>query len=355
VNYLSVFSGIEAASVAWGGLGFKPVGFSEIDPFSCAVLSYRFPGVKNYGDINNFESWRIDETIRIVVGGSPCQSYSIAGNRRGSKDARGKLMFTYGSLVGAIKPLWVVWENVPGVLSADNGRDFGEFLSMLEKCGYGLAWRILDAQFFGVPQRRRRVFVVGYFGDVRRAAAVLFDSETVPGDIEARRKAKMLKPSTEIDGGARAESTICLMERGNKKMQVEYGITGTLRANERDHNPIIFNRVNFSKYENADIATTLLGESSDASYINIVSCQESGLLRRITPKEAERLQGFPDDWTRVSYKNKPPEKCPDSLRYTAIGNSMAVPVMRWIGERIVYVEKLFNDNQSSFHTGGGLE
>jgi DNA (cytosine-5)-methyltransferase 1 len=145
MNYLSVFSGIESASVAWAALGFAPAGFSEIDTFSCAVLSYHFPNVKNYGDINNFKGWRIDKPIRIVVGGSPCQSYSTAGLRKGADDVRGKLMFTYGSLVKHFRPAWVVWENVPGVLSSNRGHDFREFLFMLEECGYGVAWRILDA------------------------------------------------------------------------------------------------------------------------------------------------------------------------------------------------------------------
>jgi DNA (cytosine-5)-methyltransferase 1 len=188
VNYLSVFSGIESASVAWAALGFKPVGFSEIDPFSCAVLSYRFPKVENYGDINNFREWKIDKPIGIVVGGSPCQSYSIAGLRKGANDVRGKIMFTYGSMVKHFRPLWIVWENVPGVLSSNRGHDFREFLYMLEKCGYGVAWRILDAQFFGVPQCRRRVFVVGYFGNVYRAAAVLFDGGSMQKHIETLRK-----------------------------------------------------------------------------------------------------------------------------------------------------------------------
>jgi DNA (cytosine-5)-methyltransferase 1 len=188
VNFLSVFSGIEAASVAWKSLGFNPVGFSEIDPFSCAVLSCRFPGVKNYGDINNFKGWKIDRPVRIVVGGSPCQSYSTAGLRQGAKDVRGKLMFTYGSMVEYFKPLWIVWENVPGVLSSNGGNDFREFLNMLEKCGYGVAWRILDAQFFGVPQCRRRIFLVGYYGNVYRAAAVLFDGPSMQKHFETLRK-----------------------------------------------------------------------------------------------------------------------------------------------------------------------
>ena len=177
MTYLSVFSGIEAASVAWQGLDFQALGFSEIDPFCCAVLDCRFPAVKNYGDINAYKEWKIGEPVDIVVGGSPCQSYSLAGNRRGSADERGRLMFTYGNLVDHLRPRWIVWENVPGVLSSAKGRDFGAFLSMLDGYGYGLAWRIFDAQYLGVPQRRRRVFVVGYLGDVRRPASVLIDTQ----------------------------------------------------------------------------------------------------------------------------------------------------------------------------------
>jgi DNA (cytosine-5)-methyltransferase 1 len=152
------------------------------------VLSYRFPNVKNYGDINNFKEWNIDKPIRIVVGGSPCQSYSIAGLRKGADDVRGKLMFTYGRMVKHFRPLWLVWENVPGVLSSNMGHDFREFLYMLGECGYGVTWRILDAQFFGVPQRRRRVFVVGHLGNVYRAAAVLFDSSPMQKYFETFNK-----------------------------------------------------------------------------------------------------------------------------------------------------------------------
>jgi DNA (cytosine-5)-methyltransferase 1 len=188
LNYLSVFSGIEAASVAWEGLGFEPVGFSEIDPFASAVLAYQFPAVRNYGDINNFKEWKIDKPIRIVVGGSPCQSFSIGGFRKGIKDVRGQLMLTYGNMVSYFKPLWVVWENVPGVLSTNNGRDFAEFLNILEKCGYGIAWRVLDARFFGVPQCRRRVFVICNFRSVERAAAVLFDTGTMQKHIKKSLK-----------------------------------------------------------------------------------------------------------------------------------------------------------------------
>jgi DNA (cytosine-5)-methyltransferase 1 len=315
MNYLSIFSGIEAASVAWGGLGFKAVGFSEIDPFACAVLSHRFPDIKNYGDINRFKEWEIDTTIGIVVGGSPCQSYSVAGLRRGAKDVRGKLMFTYGDLVGYFKPVWIVWENVPGVLSSNGGHDFTAFLDMLEECGYGVAWRILDAQYFGVPQRRRRVFVVGNLGSVHRAAAVLFDGLAMQKPFETHRQVGGGEVTLKIAGGIGAESVVSLLDQGGSFMQVQYDKTGTLLASEATHPTIVF-------YKGAN---------------------QEIILRHLTPKEDERLQGFPDDWTRIPYRGKPLEECPDRLRYRAVGNSMAVPVMRWIGERIVKVEKLFAD------------
>jgi DNA (cytosine-5)-methyltransferase 1 len=324
VNYLSVFSGIEAASAAWGDLGFNPVGFSDIDPFSCAVLSYRFPSVKNYGDINNFKEWKIDKTIRIVAGGSPCQSYSTAGDRKGSKDMRGKLMFTYGSLVEHFKPAWIVWENVPGVLSTNRGQDFREFLYMLENSGYGIAWRVLDAQFFGVPQRRRRVFVVGYFGSVYRAAAVLFDASPMQKHIKTlQQEGAAGAAAPGITGGVGTKSVIALLDQGGSFMQVQYDKTGTLLASEREHPVIVF-----------------YGDPG-----------KEKALRHLTPKEEERLQGFPDDWTKVPYKGNPPEKCPDRLRYKAVGNSMAVPVMRWIGKRILHVEQSFE----ALPLGGGLE
>jgi DNA (cytosine-5)-methyltransferase 1 len=316
VNYFSVFSGIEAASVAWESLGFNPVGFSEIDPFSCAVLSYRFPSVKNYGDINGFRGWKIDRPIRIVVGGSPCQSYSISGLRRGAKDMRGKLMFTYGSMVECFKPLWVVWENVPGVLSSNGGNDFREFINMLEKCGYGVAWRILDAQFFGVPHCRRRIFLVGYFGNVYRAAAVLFDGPSMQKHFETLRKTGG-QTAPGIAGGIGTRGVLVLQDQGGGFMQIQHDKTGTLLASEGRHPVIVFYDAGGEK-----------------------------ILRHLTPKEDERLQGFPDDWTKVPYKGNPPEKCPAGLRYNAVGNSMAVPVMRWIGKRILYVENTFTEDSA---------
>jgi DNA (cytosine-5)-methyltransferase 1 len=339
VNFLSVFSGIEAASVAWEGLGFNPVGFAEIDPFSCAVLSHRFPRVKNYGDINNFKEWEIEKTIDIMVGGSPCQSFSFAGNRKGSNDERGKLMFTYGNLVNYFKPRWLVWENVPGVLSSNGGHDFKQLLCMLEKYGYGLVWRILDAQYFGIPQRRRRVFLVGYIGDIRRSAAVLFDFDGRP------RNSAPFKTQGESSGRitGNPEISVYNVHQNDSKITKSKGLIDTITqrwGSGGGNTAIVFNKSFYAKYTKNEIAATLLGESNARDMVNLTI--DNGLLRKITPREAERLQGFPDNWTKISYKNKTAEQCPDSLRYKAIGNSMAVPVMRWIGNRILHVENTFN-------------
>ena len=166
MRYISVFSGIEAASVAFGPIGWEPVCFSEIDPFPSAVLRARFPRVPNLGDITKID-WK--EVHRewgpadLVVGGSPCQSFSVAGKREGLEGASG-LMWEYVRCVRELMPRWLLWENVPGALSSSNGEDFRCLLEALDALGYGLAWRVLDAQFFGVAQRRERVFLVGYLG-----------------------------------------------------------------------------------------------------------------------------------------------------------------------------------------------
>ena len=204
--YGSVCSGIEAATVAWKPLGWSPAFFSEIEPFPCHVLAHHYGsnlpgekpssnGVPNYGDMTKFKEWP-DHAIDILVGGTPCQSFSVAGLRKGLDDPRGNLMLTYLAIARRYQPKWLVWENVPGVLSSNKGRDFAAFIQGLEECGYHAAWRVLDAQYVrvdgygrAVPQRRRRVFVVGYLGDWRRAAAVLFERESLRGDSAPSREA----------------------------------------------------------------------------------------------------------------------------------------------------------------------
>ena len=195
VKFLSVCSGIEAASVAWHPLGWRAWGLAEIEAFPSAVLAHHYPTAPNLGDMTQFKDWP-DGSIDLLCGGTPCQSFSNAGLRAGLDDPRGQLMLTFGAIAAKYRPRWLVWENVPGVLSSNGGRDFGAFLGLLGFLGYGFAYRVLDAQFVrvdgygrAVPQRRQRVFVVGCLGDWRSAAAVLLERESLRGDSAPRRSA----------------------------------------------------------------------------------------------------------------------------------------------------------------------
>jgi DNA (cytosine-5)-methyltransferase 1 len=201
--FISVCSGIEAASVAWGPLGWKAMAFSEIDAFPRAVLTHRYPDVPLFGD---FTTIILEDLLGILgplllsrggvlAGGTPCQSFSVAGLRKGLDDPRGNLMLAFLRLAELSRAEWLVWENVPGVLSVNGGRDFGAFLWALGQLGYGWSYRVLDAQHFGVPQRRRRVFVVGHLGDWRRAAAVLFERHSLSGHPAPRREAGKAAPT----------------------------------------------------------------------------------------------------------------------------------------------------------------
>ena len=205
LRYISLFSGIEAASVAWEPLGWEPVAFSEIEPFCCTLLAERFPNVPNLGDITKID-WEDVKArygaVDVVVGGSPCQSFSIAGKREGLKGASG-LMWEYIRAVRDLRPRWFVWENVPGALSVEGGRAFGQLLGEMDDLGYGLAWRVLDAQFFNLAQRRERVFLVGSLGTMD-CAEVLFDEEGLRGDYLTGRK-KRAAITAALEGSADGE------------------------------------------------------------------------------------------------------------------------------------------------------
>lgn len=180
MRYVSLFSGIEAASVAWQPLGWEPVAFSEIEPFCCELLKQRFPNVPNLGDITaiDWEKFKNEHgAINLVAGGSPCQSFSVAGRREGLR-GESRLMFEYIRAIHELRPRWLVWENVPGALSSDEGGAFRQLLSELAEFGYCLSWRVLDAQYFGVAQRRERVFLVGSLGNTD-SAEILFDEESL--------------------------------------------------------------------------------------------------------------------------------------------------------------------------------
>ena len=187
MTYGSVCSGIEAATVAWHPLGWTPAWYAEIDKFASAVLAYRYPEVRNFGDFTQIDATAAG-AVDILVGGTPCQSFSLAGHRLGLDDPRGNLTLEFLRLAARARPRWLVWENVPGVLSIDGGRTFGTVLRTLADLGYGIAYRVLDAQFFGVPQRRRRIFVVAYLGGWQAPAAVLFERESLRRNPPARRK-----------------------------------------------------------------------------------------------------------------------------------------------------------------------
>ena len=206
MRYISLFSGIEAASVAWEPLGWEPVAFAEIEQFCCDLLAARFPNVPNLGDVSKVDWTPYEGMVDVIIGGSPCQAFSIAGQRKGLMDERGMLMLQYVRAVREVKPRFIIWENVPGVLSQDKGRAFGTLLGELEDCGYSLAWRVLDAQFFGVAQRRRRVFLVGH-PVAGCAAAVLFEPESLRWDYPSSREARealarAARQRAHEDGGA---------------------------------------------------------------------------------------------------------------------------------------------------------
>lgn len=550
-RYVSIFSGVEAATLAWEPLGWEPVAFSEIEPFPCAVLAERWPDVPNLGDITKID-WKeeIDGAIDLVVSGSPCQSFSVAGKREGLKGASG-LMFEYIRCVQELRPRWFLWENVPGALTSEDGGAFGQLLREMDELGYSLAWRVLDAQFFGVAQRRRRLFLVGHLG-AESPAEVLFEPDCLSGNPQSSREKRkelarragrsaacagfkysaaprantigyaeeqantltadwhapavlplsgtgqhymaMSQYGTEVAGclTARGDSSPCA-DRGQNIVcmtgtqahcHISDEIAGCLTAHMgKDDAPVVVDGTNIQTYVcetahsgsnglgvgmsdvfptldtssgpavwarensvlspfgfaqnvrnevrivgdgtisgalaanpgmkqttfvctggtypiNEQAATrdkklgrgTALGIGADgdsafalmANHPHMVAagsgsepiamgdlnahtaicrnvcptlkCGGDGamvasetadkimeanpmLVRRLTPLECERLQGFPDGHTLIGWKGKPAEECPDGPRYKAIGNSMAVPVMKWIGTRIALVDE----------------
>ncbi len=327
MRYLSLFSGIEAASVAWEPLGWEPMAFAEIEPFPCAVLAERFPHVPNLGDVSKID-W--SEFVKkygrpdVLIGGSPCQSFSVAGLRKGMDDPRGNLMLEYLRAVDETTPKWIIWENVPGVLSADNGRAFGTLLGALVELGYGFAYRVLDAQFHGVAQRRRRVFVVGCAGDWKGAAAVLFEQNSLRWDSPSSREKR-----ESLTGATSGRASICMAtQQGNAEIGIDVCPTITASAGMAGNmQPICMTSTLEHAEIGHDISPTITARNSKEP--PIVSRIQT--VRRLTPAECERLQGFPDGHTDITFKGKPTSDAP---RYKALGNSMAVPVIRWLGEGI---------------------
>ena len=448
MNYLSVCSGVEAATVAWHDLGWNPVAFSEIEKFPSEVLAHHYPGVPNLGDMSNYKEWNFGEkTIDLLVGGTPCQSFSVAGLRKGLEDPRGNLALIYVGILDKFRPKWFIWENVPGVLSSSKGRDFGSFLGAVGELGYGFSYRVLDAQNFGVPQRRRRVFVVGHLGDWRPAAEVLFEPESLSRHTEESRKKRKDTPRDtalgidtsgplqardykdmgtdglnktsskmipEVFENHPADSRVKQMGDTCHSVTARWGTGGgnipfvlnknyydvitevtvrkykvdipklqtLLKKHKNISNQEIANKLDIKKttvdhwfrtdscfsipdpkdwlplkellsinddsfdesimtfitkennYDksnriyNGKKPSPTLTKVSTGQDLFVLNNPQDMAVRKLTPIECERLQGFPDGYTNIK------ENCPDGPRYKAMGNSMAVPVMRWIGKRI---------------------
>jgi len=376
MNYLSVCSGIEAATCAWKSLGWKPVGFSEIEPFPSAVLKHHYPSVPNLGDMNKYKEWNL-ESVGLLVGGTPCQSFSVAGLRKGLEDPRGNLALSYVGILDHFRPKWFVWENVPGVLSSNGGRDFGSFLGALVKIGYGWSYRVLDAQYFGVPQRRRRVFVVGCLGDWESAAKVLFESDCLSGNNTKSRVKKEATATYSERGiayggtdGECADTVTSKWAKGSGGpsgsecgLFVAHKVYETHPADSRvkemgevcqtvtsrwgtggGNVPLVqaYSIREDAKANNFSATPLEVTPALQAMQPSVQSHHAQTFIagnmavRRLTPRECERLQGFKDDYTIIPWKKG---ESPDGHRYKALGNSMAVPVMKWIGERINEVNK----------------
>ncbi|EAP3036878.1 Dam family site-specific DNA-(adenine-N6)-methyltransferase [Salmonella enterica] len=466
MRYGSVCSGIEAASVAWESLGWQPAWFAEIEAFPSAVLAHHWPDVTNLGDMTGIAAAVHAGDVEapdVLVGGTPCQAFSIAGLRYGLADKRGQLSLSYVELANAIddkrrergeEEAIIVWENVPGVLSSKDNA-FGCFIGALAGescelqpaggkwpnagCVYGpsriVAWRVLDAQFFGVAQRRRRVFVVASARKEFDPAEVLFEFDSMRRDTPPRREpqtAVTTNTGSGIEGGSHwdnpanphptlnqsnniggigASNQEVFSQRGAGLVSGAYSdISRTLLAKENDSTAedldtyilaygggntggnidvatactahgvrMDFDTETFAVHgtqdpdtnhelahtlgrnhgqENAIItepytmairgreegstvevrndgtANALLTPNGGRAGMGVGAVGWGMQVRRLTPVECERLQGFPDNHTLISWRGKDAADCPDGQRYKAIGNSMAVPVMRWIGERI---------------------
>jgi len=455
MRFGSAASGIEAASVAWKPLGLEPAWYSEIDRFCCALLNERHGETPNLGDMNEITTHALRKCgpIDILVAGTPCQAFSVAGQRGGLRDPRGQLALRLLELLEWTRPQWLVWENVPGVLSSGKGFDFAAFLWALAVRGYGFAWRVFDAQFSGVPQRRRRVFLVGHLGDWTRAASILFEPESLPGNLATGSKTKQDVAGTVTAGSGRrrgagvnpgeiVSDVYAIQERavseninnGPQGLGIQERIAYTLEARHHvqavchafrttgncgawetgdkidtlttgtdpcshlvmahgqagaeviagqcltltcNHEaPILFDTTQitspgnysnpqpggpchplaagahppamaFAVHAENSNAMTGAGNAAVANEISRARCLDTTggyahsqggtvvlqrAVRRLTPRECERLMGLPDDYTLITYRGKP---AADGPRYKAIGNSIAIPDLRWIGQRIL--------------------
>lgn len=381
MRYLSVCSGIEAASCAWHSLGWQPLAFSEIEKFPRKVLAHHFPTVPLYGDFTLLRDQPWIGAADLLVGGTPCQAFSVAGLRGSLSDERGNLTLEFVRLANAVDdlrspddPAWILWENVPGVLrTADNA--FGAFLGGLAGCDAAVvnagawpsagvvagprrvvAWRILDAQYYGVAQRRRRLFVLARgraapCGGWSAADALLPVTDSGSRNPAPRRKTRE-GPSADAAsragiGGAidaltaSGRGVAWVHESRGQDPVVPWEIAPSVTAKwakgsagpagDECQNLVSLHPTQ-DPISSMDGTTHALGCGSSGGKATVAVATPYAV-RRLTPIECERLQGFPDGWTDIG------PGTPDGPRYKALGNSMAVPVMAWIGRRIAEVSR----------------
>ena len=440
LTYLGLCEGISTATVAWKDL-MKPVGFAEIDEFPSAVLKHHYPNVPNFGDITKYKEWKLETDPDLIIGGTPCQSFSVAGLRGGLQDSRGNLTLTFVNILNRFRPKWFIWENVPGVFSSNKGRDFHSFTEGLQAIGYSIGWRVLDAQYFGLAQRRKRVFVVGNnTGDIRGIAEVLFEREGLLRDLaQSRQKGKnatrktgksittndqrkkgvsafdmqriseygngeksstlkrrdykdhtdlvvdtvtafaVRTANTNANGHGISENKTHTLDGANgqaisfsahmSEPMVHKDKSGTLQA--KNPTAVVYEaHAQDARYREQEVSPTIQARHCNMTNTPLVyqsnqtdarvkdmgnTCQtviarwgtggnnqplvQQSVIRRLTPVECERLQGFPDNYTQIPWKGKVKEDCPDSHRYKALGNAMAVPVIQFLGKNIVDYEQ----------------
>lgn len=374
----TLFSGIGAPEYAMPWIDWRWC--AEIESFSSAVHAARFPTVQNLGNVTKVR-WEDVEPVDLIVFGSPCQSFSVAGKRAGLDDHRGNLALVALGIIARIRPRWFVFENVPGLLSSGERRDFGTFLRGVEDIGYSGAWGVLDAQWFGLAQLRRRLFFVGHSGDWRGPAAVLSECHRLSGDSPPSRTAReevadSLEGDTEQRGwcndtdrmtfvpettyGLNAKGGSGRMDGGSETfVATEAGYwregLGTLRAMPHDRSHANAGGQVAVCFESrvarngrggpSELVPPLKAQSGGSGRGDgapLLAVSGTLAVRRLTPRECERLMGFPDGWTAIRYRAKP---AADGPRYKVIGNSMAVPVLRYLGERIRTVDAILSCRQ----------
>jgi DNA (cytosine-5)-methyltransferase 1 len=339
----TLFSGISAPELAAPDIDWRWC--AETDPFASAVLAARFPHSVNLGDVTKVD-WDAVEPVDIVAFGSPCQPFSVAGQRAGLDDPRGDMAFVGLRAIDRIRPRWMVFENVPGLLSSDEWRDFGAFLGALGQCGYGFAYRILDAQYFGVPQRRRRVFVVGHLGDWRPSAAVLFEQESLCWHPAPRREARERVAHGAGNGFAfGGNNTAGPIEVATA---VRCGSSGANGHYDFESETFVTHSLRVDGFDASEGGTgrgtpiiAFHGADGDPMFSMNADTPHGGFngmsVRRLTPVECARLQGFPDTFLDIVYRGKP---AADGPKYRALGNAMCVPVVRWILGRVIMTDAL---------------